>query len=126
MNMTIKLINKRMILLKYLKLLVSLNFFILKKYYIEYISFIHVIIIVSQILGVSGSSGPEPDNKILQNKQCTGGGVPASSPMLKLERAMESLKKMSVLQTYIFTHLSLGIASLFIKKDDHPPFLENG
>ena len=48
--------------------------------------------------------------------------MPTGFPMLKLERAMESLKKMSVLQEYIFTHLSLGIASLFIKKDDDPPF----
>ena len=77
--------------------------------------------VVSQILRVFGSSGHESDNKILQNKQGTDGGVPTSSPMLKLEREMES-RKMSVLHAYIFTYLSLSIAFLFMKKDDDPLF----
>ena len=82
-------------------------------------------IVVSQILRVSGSSRHKPSSKILQNKQGTDGGVPVGSPMLKLERGIKSLK-MSILQAYIFTYLSLSIASLFMKKDDDPRFLENG
>ena len=46
---------------------------------------------VSGILGVSGSSGHEPDNKDLQNKQCTDGSVSADSSMLKLDKEIESV-----------------------------------
>ena len=44
--------------------------------------------------------------------------------MLKLGREIESVK-MSVLQAYIFTYLFVSIASLFMKKDDNPHFMEN-
>ena len=82
-------------------------------------------IVVSRILRVSGSSGHEPSSKILQNKQGTGSGVPAGSLMLKSGRETESIK-MSVLQACIFSYLSLSIASIYMKKDDDPLFLENG
>ena len=48
-------------------------------------------IVVSGILGVSGSSGHEPGSKDLQNKQGIGGGVSVDSPMLKLDREIESV-----------------------------------
>ena len=47
--------------------------------------------VVSQILRVHKSSGHEPNSKNLQNKQGTGGGVPADSPMLKLVKEIESI-----------------------------------
>ena len=49
----------------------------------------------------------------------------AGSPMLKLGREIESVK-MLVLQVYIFAYLFLSIASLFMKKDDDPLFMESG
>ena len=48
-------------------------------------------VVVSQILRVYGSSGHEPNNKNLQNKQGTGGGVSIGSPMLKLVKEMGSV-----------------------------------
>ena len=71
--------------------------------------------VVSWILRVSGSSGHEPGSENLQNKQGTGGGVQAGTPMLKLGREIESVK-MLVLQTYIFTYLSLSITSLICEE----------
>ena len=51
--------------------------------------------------------------------------MPAGSLMLKLGREIESIK-MSVLQTYNFTYLYVVIASLYMKKDDDPLFMESG
>ena len=85
-------------------------------------------IVVSRILRVSRSSGHEPDNKNLQNKQGTDGGVPADSPMLKLVKEIESVK-MSVLQAYIFFyiyHFFLALPPLFMKKADDLLFMESG
>ena len=45
-----------------------------------------LILVVSGILRVTGSSGHQPSNKDLQNKQGTDGGVSAASPMLKSDR----------------------------------------
>ena len=48
------------------------------------------------------------------------------SPMLKLDREIESVK-MSVLHAYLFFfHLSITIASLYLKEDDDPLFMESG
>ena len=49
----------------------------------------------------------------------------ADSLMLKLDKEIESVK-MLVLQTYICTYLSVAIASLYMKEDDDPLFMENG
>ena len=49
----------------------------------------------------------------------------ADSPMLKLDREIESVK-MSVLQAYIFSYLSVAIASLYMKEDNDPLFMESG
>ena len=51
--------------------------------------------------------------------------MPTDSPMLKLDREIESVK-MSVLQAYIFPYLSVAITSLYIKEDDDPLFIESG
>ena len=51
--------------------------------------------------------------------------MPTGSPMLKLNREIESVKK-SVLQAYIFTYLSVAIHSLSMKKEDDPLFMESG
>ena len=59
------------------------------------------IVVVSRVLRVSKSSGHQPYSKNLQNKQCTDGGVLIDSPMLKLDKEVESVK-MSVLQSCIF------------------------
>ena len=45
-----------------------------------------LILVVSGILRVIGSSGHQPSSKDLQNKQGTSGGVSAASPMLKSYR----------------------------------------
>ena len=45
-----------------------------------------LILVVSGILRVTRSSGHQPSSKDLQNKQGTGGGVSAASPMLKSDR----------------------------------------
>ena len=81
--------------------------------------------VVSRILRVSGSSSHEPSSENLQNKQGTSVGVQVGCLMLKLGREIESVK-MSVLQAYIFTYLSLSITPLFMKKDDDPLFMESG
>ena len=49
----------------------------------------------------------------------------AGSPMLKLDKEINSVK-MSVLQAYIFTYLSIAIPFLFMKEKDHPLFMESG
>ena len=82
-------------------------------------------IVVSQILRVYGSLGHEPGSQNLQNKQGTGGGVSAGSSMLKLIGEIESIKMSICRHIYFFTSLSLSIASLFMKKDDDPPFMES-
>ena len=51
--------------------------------------------------------------------------MPAGSSMPKLGREIESIK-MSVLQACYFSYLFLSIASLFMKKDDDPLFMESG
>ena len=50
-----------------------------------------MIIVVSHILRVHGSSGYEPNSKNLQNKQGTGDGVSADSPMFKLVKEIGSV-----------------------------------
>ena len=62
------------------------------------------LIVVSQILRVSGSSGHKPGSKNLQNKQGIGGGVPTGSLKLKLVRGIESVKNVSLAGVYF--HLS--------------------
>ena len=47
--------------------------------------------VVYGILEVFGSLGHKPGSKDLQNKQGTGGGVPVGSPMLKLNKEIESV-----------------------------------
>ena len=60
--------------------------------------------VVSQILRVTRSSGHLPGNKDLQNKQGTGDGVPVGSPMLKLDREIESVNvSLSVVYFFSFT-----------------------
>ena len=56
----------------------------------------------------------------LQNKQGTGGGVPADSPMLKLVKEIKSVLTVSL--TYLFfSHIFfLVLPPLFMKKDDDP------
>ena len=83
-------------------------------------------IVVSRILRVSGSSGHEPDSKSLQNKQGTGGGVLTGSPMLKLVLEIESVLKISLAGVHFLCTFFLSIASLFMKKDDDPLFMESG
>ena len=51
--------------------------------------------------------------------------MPVGSPIVTLGREIESIK-MSVLQACIFSYLFLSIASLFMKKDDDPLFMESG
>ena len=81
---------------------------------------------VSQILKVSGSSGYEPSNENLQNKQGSSDGVSVGSPMLKLVRKIESVK-MSILQAYIFfSYLFVSITSLIYEEGDDPLFMESG
>ena len=60
-------------------------------------------IVVSRILRVHGSSGHQPGSKNLQNKQGTGGGVSAGSPMLKLVKKIESFFFLSDFQAYLFS-----------------------
>ena len=51
--------------------------------------------------------------------------MPAGSPMLKLDREINNVKK-SILQAYIFTYIYVVIPSLFIKEEDDPLFIESG
>ena len=81
---------------------------------------------VSRILRVSGWSGHEPNSKSLQNKQGTGGGVPASSPMLKLVKEIESVKNVSLAGVYFHIPFCSHLPPLFMKKDDDPLFMESG
>ena len=53
--------------------------------------YLFCIIVVSRILRVHESLRHEPNNKNLQNKQGTGGGVPAGSPKLKSVKEMGSV-----------------------------------
>ena len=59
---------------------------------------------VSRILKISRSSEHQPNNKNLQNKQGTGGGVPAGSPMLNLVGEIESIKNVSLVGVSFHTH----------------------
>ena len=63
-------------------------------------------IVVSRILRVSGSSEYELGIKNLQNKQGTGGGVPAGSSMLKLVKEIEGIKNVSLVSLYFHIPLS--------------------
>ena len=59
---------------------------------------------VSQILRVSGSSGHKLGSKNLENKQGTGGGVLAGSPMLMFVKEIESVQNLSLARVYF--HIS--------------------
>ena len=50
--------------------------------------------------------------------------MPTGSPMLKLGREIQGVK-MSILQVYFFTYVSVVVAFLFMKEDDDPLFLES-
>ena len=81
-----------------------------------------VLVVVSQILKVHGSSGHEPNSKNLQNKQRIGGGVPPGSPMLKLVKEIRS-----EFSRHIFLHTSfLVLPPLFMKKDLSPHSMGSG
>ena len=51
--------------------------------------------------------------------------MPGSSPMLKLDKEIESVKCQSCSRVF-FTHLYVVIPSLFMKEDDDPFFMESG
>ena len=68
-------------------------------------------------------SGHEPGSKNLQNKQGTGGGVPAGAPMLKLVKEIESVLTVSLVGVY-FSHTL--VPPLFMKKDDDALFMGSG
>ena len=82
--------------------------------------------VVSRILRVHGSSGHEPESKNLQNKQGTGGGVSADSPMLKLVKKIESVLTISLIGVYFSRPFFLALPPLFMKKDDDPLFMGSG
>ena len=76
-----------------------------KRIITKFTSIIIVNLVVSWILTISRSLlGHEPKSKNLQNKQGTDGGVPTSSPMLKLVREIESVKNVSLAGIYFHTH----------------------
>ena len=81
-------------------------------------------IVASRIFRISGSSGHEPDNKHLQNKQSTDRGMLASSPMLKLVGEIKSVKNVSLAGVYFHIFFLLALPPLFMKKDDDPLFYE--
>ena len=73
----------------------------------------------SRILRVHGLSGHEPNNKNLQNKQGTEGGVPTGSPMLKLVKEIRSVLQVN---SQAYFHIPPFLALLFpFMKEDHPP-----
>ena len=78
--------------------------------------------VVSRILRVHGLSGHEPDSKNMQNKLSTDGGVPVGSPMLKLDKEMESVKKCQSCSRIFFTYLFLSVTSLFTKEGSSSTF----
>ena len=49
----------------------------------------------------------------------------AGSPMLKLDREIESIKCQSCSSVF-FTYLYVAIPSLFMKEEDDPFFMESG
>ena len=84
------------------------------------------IVVVSQILGVHRSPGHEPNNKNLQNKQGTDGGVPTGSSMLKLvlgdcERSHSQFYRCKFSHTFF-----LALPPLFMKKDLDPLSMGSG
>ena len=83
-------------------------------------------IVVSQILKVHGSSGHEPGNKNLKNKQGTDDGVPTSSLMLKLVKEIESVLTVSLAGVRFSHTFFLALPPLFMKKDDDPLFMGSG
>ena len=73
-------------------------------------------------LRVHGLSGHEPCSKNLQNKLSTDGGVPARSPMLKLDKEMESVKKCQSSSRIFFTHIFLSVTSHFYEEGSSSTF----
>ena len=51
--------------------------------------------------------------------------MPADTPMLKLDKEMESVKCQSCSRVF-FIYLIVAIASLYMKEDDDPLFMESG
>ena len=78
-------------------------------------------IVVSRILRVHGSSGHKPGSKNLQNKLSIDGGVPVGSPMLKLDKEMESKKNVSLAALYFSHTFLLAFLPFFFMKKDNPP-----
>ena len=86
---------------------------------------IDLVIVVSWILRVTGSSGHSDNDKDRKNKQGNDGGVPTTSPMLKSDREIEREKCVSFLVGYPMSFL-VAIPSLFMKEEDDPFFMESG
>ena len=63
-------------------------------------------IVISRILKVHGLSGHEPNNKNLQNKQGTDGGVLAGSLTLKLVKEIENVLPINSAGVYFHIHFS--------------------
>ena len=59
----------------------------------------------------------------LQNKQGTGRGVPDASPMLKLDREIESVN--TTVSQWDILPFSVVIPPLFMKEEDDPLFIES-
>ena len=68
-------------------------------------------IVVSRILRVFGSSGHQPGSKDLQNKQGTDSGVSTGTPMLKLDKEIEST---NVSLEVVYFHIPLCCHSFII------------
>ena len=80
---------------------------------------------VPRILRVHRSLGHEFGSKNLQNKLSTGGGMSASSPVLKLNKEVESVKKnCQSCSRIFFTYLSLSVTSFFYEEGSSSTFYE--
>ena len=85
-----------------------------------------MIIVVSRILKVYGSSGHELNSKNLQNKQVTDGGVSTDSPMLKLVKEMGSVFPVNFVDVFFHIPFFSMLPPLFMKKDLDPLFMGSG